>query len=276
MEKELTHKIDGMENDIATRLMAEFTKERSSFDVTPVKEFMKEVSTLLMLEYFDEVSEENINKRIEKIRVLFLKITGCERCLKDLELFFSNLPEIRKLLNGSIEAIYLGDPASASKEQIVYTYPGFQAILYHRVANFFARREHPLLARSISEIAHSNWGIDIAPAATIGENFFIDHGTGIVIGATSIIGNNVKLYQGATIGALSLGAGRKLSGNKRHPTIEDDVTIYSNASILGGDTIIGKGSIIGANVYLKASVEPNSIVLLENTGIVIKKKNSSN
>ncbi|MCR5078434.1 MAG: serine O-acetyltransferase [Bacilli bacterium] len=234
---------------------------------------MKQVNHLLLMDFYEEPSTSKINTKLAEIRALFLRITGCSCCEKDLDGFFEELPHIRNLLNGSIDAIFEGDPASTSKEEIVFTYPGFQAILYHRVAHYFYGVGQKLLARGISEIAHSQWGIDIAPGATIGNHFFIDHGTGIVIGETAIIGNNVKLYQGATIGAMSLSAGRMLSGKKRHPTVEDDVTIYSNASILGGETTIGRGSIIGANVYLKTSVEPDSVVVLENSGIVIRKKN---
>jgi serine O-acetyltransferase len=157
-----------------------------------------------------------------------------------------------------MKAAFRGDPAAKSYEEVILSYPGFEAITVHRLAHFFWNAQVPLIPRMMSELAHSRTGIDIHPGATIGESFFIDHGTGVVIGETTIIGKNVKLYQGVTLGALSV---KKEEGNrKRHPTIEDDVTIYSNATILGGATIIGKGSTIGGNVWITESVPPNTMV----------------
>jgi len=170
--------------------------------------------------------------------------------------FFSKLPEIRAQLDLDIGAIFKGDPAVKSTEEIILSYPGLEAIMVHRLANFFWMRNIPLIPRMMSEIVHSKTGIDIHPGAEIGESFFIDHGTGVVIGETSVIGKNVKIYQGVTLGALSVK--KELAGKKRHPTIEDDVTVYAGATILGGDTIIGKGSVIGGNVWLTHSVPPGS------------------
>ena len=173
---------------------------------------------------------------------------------------FEKIPELRRVLNTDVRAAYDGDPAASSIEEVVFSYPSIQAISAYRVAHELFMEGVPMIPRIITEHAHSKSGIDINPAAQIGESFFIDHGTGVVIGATAILGNNVKLYQGVTLGALSVSRdaidGRR--GNKRHPTIEDDVTIYAGASIHGGETVIGKGSVIGGNVWLTKSVPPGS------------------
>jgi serine O-acetyltransferase len=173
---------------------------------------------------------------------------------------FEKLPELRRTLNMDVRAAFDGDPAAYSIEEVVFSYPSVQAISAYRVAHELYLADVPMIPRIFTEHAHSKSGIDINPGATIGESFFIDHGTGVVIGATAVIGRNVKLYQGVTLGALSVSRdeidGRR--GQKRHPTIEDDVTIYAGASIHGGDTIIGKGSVIGGNVWLTKSVPPGS------------------
>ena len=170
--------------------------------------------------------------------------------------FFEELSKIRTLLSKDLEAAVRGDPAAMSADEVILSYPGFQAIAIHRIANFFWKRQVPLIPRMMSEHIHRRTGIDIHPGAEIGESFFIDHGTGIVIGETTVIGNNVKLYQGVTLGALSVS--KEESGLKRHPTVEDDVTIYANATILGGETIIGCGSIIGGSVWITQSVPSGS------------------
>jgi len=213
----------------------------------------------------DDVTEllDKISKKLSMV----LDLYQAPEPTKLHDFFLDSLPKQRELLNGSIEAILNGDPASDSKREIVLCYPGFRAILSYRIAHLLYEMNLKLLARTVSENVHRSTGIDINPGAQIGKNFFIDHGTGIVVGETAIIGDNVKLYQGVTLGALSLSRGRLLKGLKRHPTVEDNVTIYSNAAIFGGDTIIGKGSTIGAVVYLTHSVPPNSIVYLGNSGI---------
>jgi serine O-acetyltransferase len=182
--------------------------------------------------------------------------------------FFEEFPGIRKALASDVEAAFRGDPAAKHMEEVILAYPGFEAIVVHRLAHFFWKREIPLIPRIMSEIIHNRTGIDIHPGAEIGESFFIDHGTGVVIGETTIIGNNVKLYQGVTLGALSVQ--KELAGKKRHPTIEDDVTIYSGATILGGETIIGRGSTIGGNVWITGSVPPNSTVYISAGEQVVK------
>jgi serine O-acetyltransferase len=170
------------------------------------------------------------------------------------------LPEIRSLLDTDVRAAFDGDPAASSIEEVVFSYPSVQAITAYRVAHELYLSDVPMIPRIITEHAHSKSGIDINPGAQIGERFFIDHGTGVVIGATAVIGRNVKIYQGVTLGALSVSRGEidGRRGQKRHPTIEDDVTIYAGASIHGGDTVIGKGSVIGGNVWLTKSIPPGS------------------
>jgi len=173
---------------------------------------------------------------------------------------FAAIPELRRILNKDVRAAYQGDPAAAGIEEVVFSYPSIEAITAYRIAHELHLADVPMIPRIITEHAHSETGIDINPGARIGESFFIDHGTGVVIGATAVIGNNVKLYQGVTLGALSVNRGDLDSekGQKRHPTIEDDVTIYAGASIHGGETVIGEGSVIGGNVWLTKSVPPGS------------------
>jgi serine O-acetyltransferase len=180
------------------------------------------------------------------------------------------LPMIRSYMAADVEAAFMGDPAATSKDEIIFSYPGTLAISIHRIAHELYMMEVPLIPRILSEYAHSITGIDIHPGARIGKYFFIDHGTGVVIGETSVIGDNVKIYQGVTLGALSTRGGQSLSGVKRHPTIEDNVTIYSGSSILGGETVIGKGSVIGSNAFVTKSVEPGTKVSIKIPELVFK------
>lgn len=168
------------------------------------------------------------------------------------------IPEIRRKISLDINAAFKGDPAAKSSEEIILSYPGLEAITVYRIAHFLYSNGVPVIPRIMSEHVHGKTGIDIHPGATIGESFFIDHGTGVVIGETCIIGNNVKIYQGVTLGALSVK--KELTDKKRHPTIEDGVTIYANATILGGNTVIGKNSIIGGNTWVTSSVAEKSII----------------
>ena len=163
-----------------------------------------------------------------------------------------------------MQAFFDGDPAAFYKDEIIFSYPGLYAIFVNRVAHELYELGVPLIPRIMTEHAHSKTGIDINPGAKIGKYFFIDHGTGIVVGETTVIGDNVKIYQGVTIGALSTRGGQKLSGKKRHPTICDNVTIYANASILGGNTVIGENTVIGGNSFITSSVEPDSKVSMKN------------
>lgn len=178
--------------------------------------------------------------------------------------FFDKLPTIREYIETDLLAAYDGDPAAGCFEEIILAYPGLRAVTVYRIAHELYLLKVPVLPRLMTEIAHSATGIDIHPGASIDKNFFIDHGTGIVIGETAVIGKNVKVYQGVTIGALSTRGGQKLSGKKRHPTIEDNVTIYAGASILGGDTVIGENSVIGGNTFITSSVPRDTRVSIKN------------
>jgi serine O-acetyltransferase len=191
------------------------------------------------------------------------KTGGGSECRDEAEeavhALLEELPLIRARFALDVQAAYDGDPAAKSTEEVILSYPGLEAICVHRVAHFLWKRDIPLIPRIMSEYVHGKTGIDIHPGADIGDSFFIDHGTGVVIGETTVIGKNVKIYQGVTLGAGSV---RKEFGNKkRHPTIEDDVTIYASATILGGETVIGRGSVIGGNVWITSSIPPYSRVL---------------
>ena len=209
----------------------------------------KEISKVLKYNsnYSQEGKEEN-QKIAQDITIAFLK----------------KIPQIREYLETDLEAFFDGDPAAASKDEIILSYPGMLAITVYRMAHELFALSVPLIPRTMTEYAHSVTGIDIHPGASIGKYFFIDHGTGIVVGETTIIGEHVKVYQGVTLGALSTSGGQKLKNTKRHPTIEDEVTIYSGASILGGETVIGRGAVIGGNAFITKSVEAGSRVSIKN------------
>ena len=178
--------------------------------------------------------------------------------------FVKRLRTIREYILTDVHAAYDGDPAAYSEDEIIYSYPGLFAILVNRIAHELFLLNVPVIPRMMTEYAHSETGIDIHPGATIGKYFFIDHGTGIVIGETTVIGNNVKIYQGVTLGALSTRGGQSLRSKKRHPTIEDNVTIYSGASILGGDTVIGRDVVIGGNAFITRSIQEGAKVSVKN------------
>ncbi|HEX8476660.1 MAG TPA: serine acetyltransferase [Pyrinomonadaceae bacterium] len=186
--------------------------------------------------------------------------------------FLSRLPRVRETLATDVHAALDGDPAATCVDEIIFSYPGIYAVMTYRLAHELERLRVPLIPRIMTEHAHQRTGIDIHPATQIGSSFFIDHGTGVVIGGTAVIGNNVKIYQGVTLGAFSFDKdsdGQLVRDTKRHPTIEDDVVIYAGATILGGDTIIGRGSIIGGNVWLTHSVPPDTRVLQDSPGLRI-------
>lgn len=183
--------------------------------------------------------------------------------------FLLRIPKIREYLQTDLEATFEGDPAAHNMDEIILSYPGILATTINRLAHELFLLNVPLIPRMMTEYAHSTTGIDIHPGATIGKYFFIDHGTGVVIGSSTIIGDHVKVYQGVTLGALSTSGGQSLHGVKRHPTIEDNVTIYSGASILGGETVIGKNSVIGSNAFLTKSVPEGCRVTIKNQELVI-------
>ncbi len=190
--------------------------------------------------------------------------------------FFDELPKVQEMLLKDVQAAFDGDPAAQSKEDVIFSYPGFYTIFVYRLAHLLYVKDVPLIPRIMTEYAHGGTGIDINAGAEIDEYFFMDHGTGIVIGETTQIGKHVKLYQGVTLGALSTRGGQELRGVKRHPTIEDNVTIYSNASVLGGETVIGAGSVIGGSVFVMESVPKNSRVSLADQELTIRVKDENN
>jgi len=213
----------------------------------------------LVLKYLPEYSDKSDDE---------LKVTASELSLEFLEC----LPKIRALTDTDLEAAYTGDPAAFNKPEIIFSYPGLFAITVSRIAHELYAMGIPIIPRIMTEYAHTETGIDIHPGATIGEYFFIDHGTGIVIGETAVIGDRVKIYQGVTIGALSTRDVAKLHGKKRHPTIENNVTIYANASILGGDTVIGEGSVIGGNAFITSSIPKGTKVRMKSPELEYKYK----
>ncbi len=187
--------------------------------------------------------------------------------------FFSRIPQVRALVQTDLQASYDGDPAATSMAEIIYAYPGLFAITVYRLAHELYTLGVPMIPRVMTEYAHSVTGIDIHPGAFIGKYFFIDHGTGIVIGETTVIGEKVKIYQGVTLGALSTRGGQQMRGKRRHPTIEDNVTIYAGASVLGGDTVIGRDSVIGSNAFITNSVAPCTTVTIKNQELQMKHRN---
>ena len=193
---------------------------------------------------------------------------GEQLCL----VFLGRIPEVRALVQTDLEAAFDGDPAATGYDEIIFSYPGLYAIAVYRLAHELYKMEVPLIPRMMTEYAHNVTGIDIHPGATIGTHFFIDHGTGIVIGQTTVIGNYVKLYQGVTLGGLSTRGGQRLRGVKRHPTIEDRVTVYAGASILGGNTVIGRDCVIGANAFVTSSVAPCTTVTVKNQELQLRSR----
>ncbi len=189
-----------------------------------------------------------------------LSIHSYEICMQ----FFKTIPKIREYIETDVQAAYEGDPAAYNKDEIIFSYPGLYAIVVNRIAHELYNLSVPLIPRMMTEHAHSVTGIDIHPGATIGKYFFMDHGTGIVIGETTIIGEHVKVYQGVTLGALSTKGGQKLKSKKRHPTIKDNVTIYSGASILGGETVIERDVVIGGNAFITKSIPAGTTVTVKN------------
>jgi len=217
----------------------------------------------------------NLNRQI----LLVLQDSGLEQaeaeersqalCLE----FFRRIPALRAVVQTDVQAAFDGDPAATSKDEVIFCYPGLFAITVYRLAHILYTLGVPLLPRIMTEHAHSITGIDIHPGATIGQHFFIDHGTGIVIGETAVIGEHVKIYQGVTLGGLTTRGGQSLRGMKRHPTIEDNVTIYAGASVLGGDTVIGRDSVIGSNAFITRSIAPCTTVSIKSQELQFKSRN---
>jgi len=254
-----------------------------------VIKILEDVKEVVYPGYFGEWSVDRINYKyylgakmneiyegfaIQTAKSLRHECTGahelCDRCMRRGReatiTFMKKLPAVRELLRGDVAAAMENDPAADRVEEVIFSYPGVNAITVYRIAHELWLQKIPILPRIMTEYAHTVTGIDIHPGARIGRSFFIDHGTGVVIGETCVIGNNVKIYQGVTLGALSLprdDGGRLVKGTKRHPTVEDDVTIYSGATILGGDTRIGAGSVVGGNVWLTGSIPAGTKVVID-------------
>jgi serine O-acetyltransferase len=259
-------------------------------DKSVIKEIINRMQYILFPEYFSSehksLPEYGIGSALEEVlRKLENQITlvfkysseyqdSAETARNAAFEFLQKIPFIREHLITDVEAAYEGDPSAYSKAEIVISYPGLYAVMIQRIAHELYLLSVPLIPRIMTEHAHSITGIDIHPGASIGKYFFVDHGTGVVIGETAVIGNHVKVYQGVTIGALSTRGGQLLKGVKRHPTIEDNVTIYSGASILGGSTVIGENTVIGSNAFVTKSVPDKTKVSVRNPELQFK--NSDN
>ena len=244
------------------RLHEGYANRKYDIDKKKIENFIDRLFRFIFFLEYQRCSEiSNIQARLDTFKMEFKEILLSVVDEKDdlqTEAFFKSFPRIYQSLENDAQAILDNDPAAKSLEEVMFSYPGFFALAVYRFAHELYNSKIPLIPRIWTEFAHSKTGIDINPGAKIGENFFIDHGTGIVIGETTIIGSQVKIYQGVTLGAHSVA--KNLQNLKRHPTIEDGVVIYANATILGGDTIIGQNALIGGNVWITESVAPNSVV----------------
>lgn len=295
--------IDKDMSELAEQLLADYKQNRDIDtirmseipDLKAIKEMIRELMMVLFPGYYREKSYRtySVEKKILVILedVMYMMTKQIEKALlyrpefedacialrqdeakKIVKAFFKQIPKIREYLNTDILATYEGDPAANSKDEIVLAYPGLYATAIYRLAHELHELDVPLIPRIMTEYAHRKTGVDIHPGATIGKYFCMDHATGVVIGSTSIIGEHVKVYQGVTIGALSTKAGQKLHGTKRHPTIEDNVTLYSGASVLGGNTVIGEGAVIGGNAFVTKSVDPHTTVTIKTLEMVYDKQ----
>jgi serine O-acetyltransferase len=245
------------------------------FDETPIHSSEIDAVTTALLESVLERLENEIGKSLEYAPPAGFEHLDLPDTARTLTLkFLGNLPRIRELLRTDTEAAYNGDPAAFSREEVIVAYPCIEAIAVQRLAHELYLDHIPLIPRIMTEWAHTRTGMDLHPGARIGTHFFVDHCTGTVVGETAIIGNHVKMYQGVGLVARSLAAGQALRGQKRHPTLEDRVTVYAGATIIGGDTIVGAGSTIGASVFLTTSVPPNSLVVLEAANVRVTPKMS--
>jgi serine O-acetyltransferase len=243
------------------------------FDEQSIHAAELKVQTATLMDSVSERLEDEIRKSLEYAPPDAPVAKELRHLSRDLALdFLGKLPQIRDLLNTDTEAAYQGDPAALSKEEVIVAYPFIEAIAVQRLARELYQEKIPLIPRIMTEWAHSRTGIDLHPGARIGSHFFIDHGTGTVVGETALIGRHVKMYQGVGLVARSLAGGQLLRGQKRHPTVEDHVTIYANATIVGGETVIGEGSTIGASVFLTHSVPPHSLVTFEKFDVKITTK----
>ena len=245
------------------------------FDDTLIHSSEIEGVTMALLESVMGLLENEIRKSLEYAPPAGIPDGDLPDMARTLALeFLGKLPRVRELLQTDTEAAYNGDPAAFSKDEVIVAYPFIEAIAVQRMAHELYLDNIPFIPRVMTEWAHSRTGMDLHPGARIGTHFFVDHCTGTVVGETSVIGNHVKMYQGVGLVARSLAAGQALRGKKRHPTIEDRVTVYAGATIMGGDTVVGEGSTIGASVFLTTSVPPNSLVVLEAANVKVITKRS--
>lgn len=267
---------------LAGRLAASYKTGLASDDQDPVRVRARRISdlvlSLLLPGYFhraEYVSQDGTEARLGDLRIA---LTTCGKADLAIDDVLDELPEVRELVRTDVEAAFANDPAAADRDVVVASYPCIEALAVQRFAHRLYRRGVPMLPRMMTELVHSRTGIDIHPGARIGESFFIDHGTGVVIGETSVIGRNCVLYQGVGLIAWNPlakdenGELRRGQGNKRHPELQDHVTVYAGASILGGDTVIGHHSVIGGNVWLTHSVEPWSVVTIKDPELDIRKR----
>lgn len=291
----MRHKLENRINDLVTNLLNDYNQERTidkinTFDhpdKEAIIEILDKLRKIIYPGYYRNKSykvytvrnsismllEDVIYNLVKQISIVleyvpaFENVDESKRIEKAEEMtfaFLQQLPKIRAYIETDVQAAFDGDPAAYNKDEIIFSYPGLYAILVNRIAHELYVLGVPLIPRIMTEYAHSKTGIDIHPGATIGKYFFIDHGTGIVIGETTVIGDNVKIYQGVTLGALSTRGGQKLKNQKRHPTILDNVTIYSGASILGGETVVGKDVVVGGNAFITKSIPDGTRVSIKN------------
>ena len=302
--KPLEHKLHAITSGVLKSYRKHSETQRIGQTCLPSRagiiDILDHIQYLLFPGYFGakELTEENIRYHAGNLLVRVAKplaeqiyncLCRCELCKKSTcdcpknaqemaAAFLERIPALRTALALDAQAFYDGDPAARDIAEIIYCYPGFYAVMVYRIGHELLDIGVPLMPRMLGEHAHSKTGTDIHPGATIGKAFFIDHATGVVIGETTVIGNNVRIYQGVTLGARSFpkdASGKIIKGLKRHPTIKDNVTIYPNATILGGETVIGTGSTIGGNVYLTESVGPHSLVMQEKPQLQVLKKPSA-
>lgn len=293
VEKEIEEIVESIFDDYDAGKTIDTIKMYNKPDKAEVRELVHKISQIVFPGYFRDKSFKiynpknsfavliedifyHLNKQV-KLALDFCQLRGTlteeEREVESYRIckeFFKKLPTVREYIESDLQAAFDGDPAAGCREEIILAYPGIMASTVNRIAHELYLLKVPVLPRLMTEYAHSETGIDIHPGATIGKYFFIDHGTGTVIGETAIIGENVKIYQGVTIGALSTRGGQKLSGVKRHPTIEDNVTIYAGASVLGGDTVIGKNAVIGGNAFITSSIPADTRVSIKNQELEYK------
>ena len=281
LEKQIDKVVDTILEDYQAGREIDAMESGSQPDKDTIIELIEKLRRIVFPGYFRERNYKTYNARhnlsilIEDVMynlskqislVLQDEAQAREICLK----FLSRIPAVRAVVQTDLQAAYDGDPAATGMAEVIFSYPGLYAITVYRLAHELYLLNVPMIPRIMTEYAHSVTGIDIHPGATIGKYFFIDHGTGIVVGETTVIGENVKIYQGVTLGGLSTRGGQSLRGKRRHPTIEDNVTIYANASILGGETVVGQGCVIGASAFITKSVPPCTTVSIKSQELQLK------